>query len=286
VAKRVSSLSVITIVKNRNEHLVNQLCGFAAGDCLPTELVIVDMSDEPVTYPAMPFDVTRLPFPAMGMPLAAARNAGAAAAKTPTFLFLDVDCIPRRNLLKMIGPAVERNDAVICPEVRYLGPGITSYDDEQELLTSSRPHPVRTFPVTGTRNEPNPGLFWSLAFGMRGRTFHSLGGFDEGYEGYGGEDTDFGYRIKLAGIPLSFLGGTGAFHQYHSVFSPPLQHLADIVRNANRFYARWDIWPMGGWLTQFAKLGLVHFEHDNLKLIRLPTADEITAARQPPTAYF
>ena len=282
----VSDLSVITIVRNRERHLMRLIAGLADSDTLPRELIVVDMSDEAVTLPALDCPVRRVDFKTSDLALAAARNVGARTASGERLLFLDVDCIPRRNLVATIDRALIDDDALICPEVRYLGPGVSHLSDELALEQASRQHPVRAFPPKGHRVEDNAGLFWSLTFGIRRARFEALEGFDEGYKGYGAEDTDFGFRAKAAGLRLLFLGGTGSFHQHHGVISPPLQHLADIVKNANRFHARWGIWPMEGWLADFAKLGVAAYRDGVWRQLREPTRAEMQAARQPPSVYF
>lgn len=282
----MSDLSVVTIVRNRPRHLAGLIEGLTFSTVLPHELVVVDMSDVPVVLPALPVPARRIALETGGLALAAARNIGARAAVGQRLLFLDVDCIPRRNLIAAMDRELIAADALICPEVRYLPPDAADATDETALERASIPHPVRAFPPAGTRIEPNAGLFWSLTFGIRHDRFDALGGFDDGYDGYGAEDTDFGFRAEAAGLPLLFLGGTGSFHQHHGVISPPLHHLADIVRAANRFHARWGLWPMDGWLKQFAALGLVAFGDRALRQLRDPTPEEIAAATQPPSVYF
>jgi len=176
--------------------------------------------------------------------------------------------------------ALTEQDALICAEALYLGPkDARGAWDEAALMQCAKPHPVRPFPAAGLREEHNAGLFWSLIFGIRRERFVELGGFDEAFTGYGAEDTDFGFRAREAGLPLLFLGGTGAFHQYHDVIDPPLQHLADIVRNARLFRQKWGIWPMEGWLAAFEKAGLLAREGDAISLLRMPTMAEVDAAR-------
>ena len=286
MADGVSDLSVITIVRNRPRHLARLIEGLTSSTTFPRELIVVDMSDQPVILLALPFPARRVAFNADHLALAAARNAGARAADGDRLLFLDIDCIPRRNLVATMELELIATDALICPEVRYLGPDSAHLTDETALEHASIRHPVRTFPQRDTRVEHNAGLFWSLTFGIRRARFDALGGFDEGYQGYGAEDTDFGFRSKASGLPLLFLGGTGSFHQHHGVISPPLQHLTDIVRNANRFYARWGVWPMDGWLNAFAALGVVAFGDGELRQLRDPTAAEIKTATQPSSVYF
>lgn len=249
---------------------------------LPCELIIVDMGSDP---PIKPLDAT---FPVHvihldcgGLPLAAARNAAAKAAISERLLFLDVDCIPMRDLVGAISRVLQERDALLCAEARYLGPADARHDwDEEELKLSAARHPVRPFPYAGLQEELNAGLFWSLAFGIRRASFFRLGGFDEAFTGYGAEDTDFGFRAQRAGLSLLFMGGPGVFHQYHHIMDPPLQHLQDIVRNAQHFYDRWSFWPMEGWLAAFEALGLVERITGDIRLLRLPTDIELKNARR------
>ncbi len=281
----MSDLSVITLVKNRENHLERLLDGIRRSEVRPKEVIVVDMSDQPVSLPSFNLPLSNVRLPASGLPLAAARNRGAEASSGKHLLFLDVDCIPMANLVAMMEQALVAENALVCAEVGYLGPGTQALDDDEALQAGSLKHPHRRFPARGMRREDNAGLFWSLLFGIRRSTFTTLGGFDEGYEGYGAEDTDFGFRADKAGVPLMFLGGTGAFHQHHGVIDPPLQHLSDIVRNANRFFGRWNVWPMEGWLEAFASLGLIDRRGDRIQLLRPPTDEEIEAARKP-DRYF
>jgi GT2 family glycosyltransferase len=92
---------------------------------------------------------------------------------------------------------------------------------------------------------------------MSARDWQQTGGFDEGYVGYGGEDTDFGMRLAEAGGSLVWVGDAVAYHQHHPVEDPPYRHLEDIVVNANRFWDRWGFSPMEGWLAVFEDAGLV-----------------------------
>ncbi|MFT4053954.1 MAG: glycosyltransferase [Novosphingobium sp.] len=274
------SISVLTIVRNRAGHLGQLIEGLRRSDYCPDEFIVVDMNSEP------PVSVSDLPFPSKvirlsteGLPLAAARNAAAAAATGDHLLFLDVDCIAMRGLVGAMTQALTRNDALVCAEVRYLGPDDARSDwEEAELMTQARGHPARQFPGSGMQRIDNPGLFWSLVFGIRRSRFEALGGFDQRFTGYGAEDTDFGFRARDANVSLLFMGGPGAFHQHHASFDPPLQHFRDIVRNAQVFHEKWGIWPMDGWLDAFAGAGLVDWNEELLTIRRAPTENEIRAA--------
>ena len=147
--------------------------------------------------------------------------------------------------------------------VSYLDPpGSDGYSPAE--LEAARPHPARPAPAPGQLVlAEDLRLFWSLSFAVDAPTWSAAGGFDEGYEGYGGEDTDFGQRAASADAALWWVGGAPAYHQWHPVSDPPVEHLADIVRNANRFRERWGWFPMHGWLDAFAARGLARPDPDD-----------------------
>jgi GT2 family glycosyltransferase len=282
------SVAVITLNKGRRTHLRRLLEGLGRG-ALPDACIIVEMGGDDAPLPALPFPVERVPFAHAGLPLAAARNAGRRAAEAETLIFLDVDCIPSAGLVAGLSWAVAAHDGLVCCEIGYLpGGAVTDGWQEADLDRVGHPHPVRTFPPPGTVvPSPQPGLFWSLAFGVRAATYDRLGGFDETFSGYGAEDTDLAFRADRAGIPVLFLGGPKAYHQHHPGYDPPLQHFRDIVANAARFHDRHGLWPMDGWLDGFARLGLITADwRDGIEVLRDPTPEEMAAARLPDARPF
>lgn len=84
----------------------------------------------------------------------------------------------------------------------------------------------------------------------RAATWEHIGGFCELYRGYGGEDTDFAQCAAAGGVTMHWVGGADAFHQYHPVSNPPIEHLDDILCNAAVFHRRWGWWPMQEWLDE------------------------------------
>lgn len=284
----MTTLSALTLVRNRQEHLDRLVEGLTLSVSPPDELIVIDMSDTPVTLPSLDIPVCIERLAGDALPLAAARNLAAASSSGDVLLFLDVDCIVSSDVCGRMRALLAERDAVVCPEVLYLpagavGPGPLS---ETDLKAAGRAHPVRPFPQEGVSLERNPGLFWSLAFALRRSTFHRLGGFDETYVGYGAEDTDLGFRIARDGAPLLFVGGAPVFHQHHDGYDPPLQHFRALIANANRFHATWSIWPMDGWLAAMARLGLIDWSSGGLTVRRDPTPAEIAAARKDASNPF
>lgn len=278
--------AVVTLVHGRHDHLRGLVAGLRAGTTLPERLVVVALGDDQVS------EVTEVvadePWAEVvslsegvgpgGLRLAAARNLGAATAARlgcERLIFLDVDCIPGAALVREYHEALllRRTDAtgphVLAGPVTYLPPpeemphnGIRYEIARLPELRS--PHPARPAPETGEQIEADDLLlFWSLSFALRAEDFDRIGGFWEEYDGYGGEDTDFAMALGAAGGRLTWLGGADAYHQHHPTSNPPVQHLHDIVRNANVFAGRWGFHPMQGWLEEFAERGLTRFDEVN-----------------------
>lgn len=260
--------AVITTVRGRSAHLRNQRGGLGDNTRLADLHVVVAIDDPKVSNILDEADVpTVLANCSAGdgaLPVAHARNLGAVTALhegADLLVFLDVDCIPGRELVSCYYQAAmqpEHADALLCGPVTYLPPpGAGGYPMDR-LHELASPHPARPAPpgrqiVTGADYR----LFWSLSFAVTSATWHRIGGFSEHYRGYGGEDTDFAQRAAARDVLLRWVGGADAFHQYHPVSDPPVEHLDDILRNAAVFQQKWGWWPMEGWLQGFVALGLI-----------------------------
>ncbi|MDN3497074.1 galactosyltransferase-related protein [Planococcus sp. APC 4015] len=253
--------AVVTLCSTpRLAHVRNQLAAIDGAT-----RIVVWVGDDP--HPALDADhVLSVPPGDEGLRLAAARNAGASLAidtGAPLLVFLDADCVPGTALLPRYLQAAERlPGAMLCGPVTYLSPDVDA-TDAAALVRATAPHPARPDPTDGAEQRATADeyrLFWSLSFAATPETWRRSGGFDEGYEGYGGEDTDFAFTLRAAGIPLAWVGGAHAYHQHHETSSPPWQHLDDILRNGERFAARWGEWPMSGWIDAFAAAGAVMWD--------------------------
>ncbi len=284
------AVSVLTLVRGRADRLRHLMRGLARQTAAPRELVIAWM--QPEAEPDLPdpgCPVRHLHVPGEPMPLAAARNRAAEAACGDLLVFLDVDCIPGRALVAAYAGAAARTDGLFLGEVLYLPPGgLPADSDDATLDRIGRAHPARPpVPEAGLRPEPDSGQLWGLSFALPARAWHAVGGMDESYAGYGGEETDLAARLALSGLPTFWVGGARAYHQHHPVHVPPLQHFAPILANAARFRARHGRWCMSYWLGQFRDAGLIAWdeEAEAIRLLRAPTAPEIAAALRPDALF-
>nr|WP_296765689.1 galactosyltransferase-related protein [Rhodococcus sp. (in: high G+C Gram-positive bacteria)] len=272
------AIVVVTVVAGRHAHLTAQLRGLAESSVAPSRHIVVSMGDDSISavVDAANSDATVVELDAASpLPLARARNHGARsamAAGADLIIFLDVDCIPGADLIGRYAAAASNEhhrDALLCGPVTYLPPNPTGWS-AAELITRTSPHPARPAPpadvvTAGTDYD----LFWSLSFALTPDTWHRIGGFHEGYVGYGGEDTDFAASARAAGVGIRWIGGADAYHQHHPVSSPPVERLEDIVRNSTVFFSRWHRWPMEGWLAEFERRSLIERSPDGtIRVVR------------------
>jgi len=270
-------ISVCTLVRGRTAQLANLLSGIAAQTGKPDELVIAYMQDHaPDGLPDPGVPVRSVFVPGDPMPLAEARNAAAATARGDRLIFLDVDCVPSPALVERYARALDTAPAVYLGEVRYLPPG--PFDPAQGVRHPAKP----ALADDEIRPVPSHGELWGLSFALPRSAWEAAGGMDTGYVGYGGEETDFAWRLEAAGISMAWVGGAVAWHQHHPVHIPPLHQFDAILRNATRFRARWGRWCMDYWLGQFAEAGLIRWSADAaaIERVRAPTLEEITASRR------
>ena len=264
------TVAVLTIVSGRHLHLEAQLRALADTSERPDLHVVVAMGDPDIAEQvelgeAVVAHVARVE---NRLPLALARNTAAAIARdrgADLLVFLDVDCIPAPDLIARYKNAARgrlQEELLFCGPVTYLDERASEEarsGGDLEPLTA--PHPARPNPPAGAVElGTDMNLFWSLSFAITAEHWARIGGFYEGYTGYGGEDTDFAQMAASQRFEIAWVGGAHAYHQFHPVSNPPVEHLGDILLNANIFHARWGWWPMGGWLDGFAELGLVVFD--------------------------
>ncbi len=203
------------------------------------------------------------------LPISTARNTGAEhaiAEGADLLIFLDVDCIPSERLVERYCAAAstERGGrSLLCGPVGVLPPSPPGGYDFDNLAATA--HVTTTRPVPGSEEIvdcQDYHVFWGLSFAVTTESWSRIGGFCPEFIGYGGEDCDFAETARQAGIGMQWVGGAWAYHQDHPKGNPPVEHLHEIVRNANVFHRRWGWWTMSGWLHAFETLGLASYDED------------------------
>lgn len=192
------------------------------------EVVVVDDgSDPPVTAPATSLDLRVARQPRRGFGLARARNTGAKAASNDILVFLDGDVIAESGLIRAharwhhaVGDALTQGFcAYVSPEglrpeaVRgHRGALGTLFDGKASDPPWIERHMARTDDFTSRHTD----LFRAVTgnnFAISRALFEEAGAFDESFTRYGGEDTEFAYRVQNAGGLLIPVREAFAWHQ-------------------------------------------------------------------------
>ncbi|KAF0676012.1 glycosyltransferase family 2 protein [Profundibacterium mesophilum] len=281
------SVSVLTIASGRAAHLANVIRGLDKQMQPPLELVIGVMQEElyeglPET--GFPIRQVRVPGASRGrdLPLAAARNAAAAAARGEVLAFLDIDCIPAPSLVADYARHAAPGAGLMMGEVMYLPGG--ALDDGIDYAAfdaiCQRHSDRRAAPAEGTEPCNDYRCFWSLNFALHAEDYAASGGFDERFRGYGGEDTDFGKTLSMRGIAINWMARGRVYHQYHPHHMPPVHHLHSVLRNAELFAEKWGYRTMEHWLHAFRMMGLIENGPDGLRVLREPGEAEFELSGQ------
>ncbi|MCQ8239743.1 glycosyltransferase family 2 protein [Rhizosaccharibacter radicis] len=280
----MNTISVVTLARGRAAHLGNVVRALSRQEHRPLEVVVAVMQDEFYDLPECGLPVRQIMI-AQGasLPLAAARNEAARAAAGDMLVFLDMDCIPAPSLVGDYARELRAFDGVLMGEVMYLPGGAADGDWSVSdfAAVAVRHSDRRGPPAAGIEPCTDYRCFWSLNFAIGRDTFFRVGALDERYVGYGGEDTDFGKCLDQAGIPIAWMKGALAYHQYHPHHMPPIHHLDSVVRNAQLFERKWGYRTMGHWLHAFRLMGLIDDAPGRpIRILRRPDAADLALTGQ------
>ena len=227
----VRPISVVVPCFEQPDALALTLAGLE-GQRFPRELfevvVVDDGSEPPIEAPAAtPLNLRIVRQARRGFGLVRARNAGARAAAHDILVFLDGDVIPEAGLLAAHARWHETvSDALTLGFCAYV-----SVDGISAVAIRTRPgalwelfkgrpvdppwferHMARTDDFTVYRDD----LFRAVTghnFGIGRAFFDEVGGFDESFVRYGGEDTEFAYRAQVRGGLLAPVRAAWGWHQ-------------------------------------------------------------------------
>jgi GT2 family glycosyltransferase len=195
-------------------------------------LVVDDGSDPPLELPGAieGLSVRVIHQPRQGFGLARARNRGAAASSGDILVFLDCDMVPVRSAIAAharwhhachYAATIGFRQHVEMDDLDAATIGAAVRADRLEQLFSGRPqdhpawiedHMVR-FDELRAANDDVFRVVTGGNLGIRRELFQRTGGFDETFDRWGGEDTEFGYRAFVAGALLVPERAAACWHQ-------------------------------------------------------------------------
>lgn len=223
--------------------LVALACQSLAGKM---EVVVVDDGSRDETAAVVrafarsaPFPIKFMTHPHEAFQLCRCRNEGAAASSAERLVFLDGDLIsgPRHiaEHLRYLAPGVVTNS--YC--VRF-NEEISEQIDENliqsgEFTKFASRHDLAKLTMMYRKawfysliRHPNKPRCKGGDLGIMRSDLEMLNGFDENFQAWGGEDDDFGFRLRTANVQLKYImNSTRSYHLWH----PPAPSRPVRIRN-------------------------------------------------------
>ncbi|SCX45861.1 Glycosyl transferase family 2 [Klenkia marina] len=214
------TVSVVVPYYRAQGQLDLVLAGLAAQTHPATRLQVVVADDGSPEPPRVPAGVVVVGQEDRGFRAAAARNLGARAADGDVLLFVDGDTVPAPTYVEELAalPSLVP-DALVTGRRRHAD------------LTGWTPERVRAWFAGGPAPEELTEPAWlreagslldaddrsyrfviSAVMGLGRSLFEEVGGFDETFDGYGGEDWELAHRLFAAGAVLAHRERAVAWH--------------------------------------------------------------------------
>lgn len=159
-----------------------------------------------------------------GFRLAQARNLGAAAARGRTLAFLDQDCTPGPDYLRLVHQHATSAWSLLVGHRLHADYSRTTRTSVHAWLAGDGPGPpllpepqwlldgyARTDALTRP-DEHAYQLVIGATLSLRRELFALLGGFDPSFRAYGGEDWELAHRAYVAGADLRWLSRAVVWH--------------------------------------------------------------------------
>ncbi|WP_405372111.1 MULTISPECIES: glycosyltransferase family 2 protein [unclassified Microbacterium] len=214
-------VSVIVAHYEQPDQLARTLAALAAQRVPSGELEVIVVDDGSAKAPRVPPGVRLVVQPDQGFRLAAARNLGVRSATGDVLVFLDADTTPEPGFVceltrlpslapdaVTVGRRRHADLSGVAPTADIRGAVGGRELDEPEWL-------AREYRASRDLLDADDRSYRHLigaVLACSRRLFDAVGGFDESFTSYGGEDWEWAYRAWLGGAVFAHVPGAVAWH--------------------------------------------------------------------------
>jgi GT2 family glycosyltransferase len=220
-APQLRTVSVVVVHHDQDRQLTRTLTALQRQHYPRDRLEVIVVDDGSRHVPEVPEGVRLLRQERRGARRSAARNRGARASQGEILCFLDADTAPEPEYIQLLTrlPSLTP-EAVVVGRRRHarldavdLAADVTAAGPEHELPAPGWLHDG--YAATRNLRDAGPRDFRFVISAVLGCTrwfFDELGGFDEKFVSYGGEDWEWAHRAWLDGAIFAHVPAAVAWH--------------------------------------------------------------------------
>jgi GT2 family glycosyltransferase len=189
------------------------------------DVVVADDGSRTLPRPGpRPYAVTVVAQPDEGFRAAAARNLGARAARGEVLCFLDADTVPEPGYVSAVVRCIAGGADLVVGRRRHADLATTSPGQLRRWLRDGEDAPevlaeptwlaeayARTDDLRAAGDDAYRFVI-SAVLSVSRRLFEEVGGFEEAFRAYGGEDWEFAHRCWLRGAAFAHAPDAVAWH--------------------------------------------------------------------------
>lgn len=235
--------SVLIAVYNGVRELELVLTGFCRQSFPEFEVVIADDGSGQEMHAFVNSFSNRAPFPIkyvcqadQGFRKSKILNQAIRVSSAPYLIFIDADCIPHRNYVRAhfehqsprvvllgrrvnLSPEMTRTltpQDILSGKLEGFSPGLIVAALSGRAGHLEEGLQIENQTLRRWLHRADPVLF-GCNFSLPKALLEKVNGFNEEFEGYWGEDTELGYRLRAAGADLRWIRHSAIqYHLYHS----------------------------------------------------------------------
>ena len=220
-ATQTRTVSVIVVHHDQDRELTRTLTALQRQHYPRDRLELIVVDDGSSRVPDVPDGVRLLRQERRGARRAAARNRGARASRGEILCFLDADTVPEPEYIeRLVRLPSLTPEAVVVGRRRHAR--LDTVDPAADVTVAGPAHELPApawlhdgYVATRDLRDADPHAFRYVISAVLGCTrwfFDELGGFDEEFVEYGGEDWEWAHRAWLRGAVFAHVPDAVAWH--------------------------------------------------------------------------